>query len=296
MKTYSRRDFISTGAMSTLAAMYFKSDILLSGATPFGWPMSFQSYGVKDMLAADFDGTMKKLRAIGYKGIEMCSPKGYEKSGFGPLTVFSPEELRKKIEGAGLFCKSCHFQYPELKLDRIQETISWSKKLGLKDLVISAAWVKEDATLDEWKVVADEMNKSAKQVKNAGMQMVYHNHSIGPVLNGEKLYDILMRLFDPELIKMQFQLAVASEGVDVVEYISKYPGRYISLHIHDWDAAQKKVVPTGKGVIDWKKLLEAAKKSGISDYGLIVEMETKAPGDPLQDLVECYNYLQNLKL
>ena len=110
--------------------------------------------------------------------------------------------------------------------------------------------------------------------------------------NGEKLYDILMRLFDPELIKMQFQLAVASEGVDVVDYISKYPGRYISLHIHDWDPAQKKVVPTGKGVIDWKKLLEAAKKSGISDYGLIVEMETKAPGDPLQDLVECYNYLQ----
>jgi sugar phosphate isomerase/epimerase len=276
--------------------MYFKSDILLSGITPFNWPMSFQSYGVKEMLGTDFGGTLKKLRSIGYKGIEMCSPTGYEKSGFGPLTVFSAGELRNKIEGAGLFCKSCHFQYPELKLDRIQETISWGKKLGLKDLVISAAWVKKDATLDDWKIVADEMNKSAEQVKNAGMQMVYHNHSIGPEYNGEKLYDILMRLFDPELIKMQFQLAVVSEGVDVVGYISKYPGRYISLHIHDWDPAQKKVVPTGKGVIDWKKLLETAKKSGISDYGLIVEMETKAPGDPLQDLVECYNYLQNLNI
>ena len=43
-------------------------------------------------------------------------------------------------------------------------------------------------------------------------------------------------------------------------------------------------VTTGKGIIDWKKLLEAAKKSGISDYGMIVEMETRAPGDPLQDL------------
>jgi sugar phosphate isomerase/epimerase len=258
--------------------------------------MSFHTYGLKDMRATDFAATMKKLRTNGDKRIEMCSPKGYEKSGFGPLTVFSAEELRKKIEGTGLFCKSCHFQYPELKLDRIQDTISWGKKLGLKDLVISAAWVKEDATLDDWKIVADEMNKSAKQVKNAGMQMVYHNHSIGPELNGEKLYDILMRLFDPDLIKMQFQLAVASEGADVVSYISKYPGRYISLHIHDWDPVHKKVVPTGKGVIDWKKLLEAAKKSGISDYGLIVEMETKSPGDPLQDLVECYNYLQDLKI
>ena len=296
MKTYSRREFIGAGALGTVAAMYLKSDMLFPGSTPFNWPLSFQSYGVREMLGQDFDGTLKKLRKIGYKGIEMCSPKGYEKSGFGPLTALSVEELRKKIEDADLFCKSCHFQYPELKLDKIQETISFSKKLGLKDMVISAAWVKKDATIDDWKAVAEEMNKSAEQVKNAGMQMVYHNHSIGPELNGEKLYDILMRLFDPKLIKMQFQLAVVSEDADVVGYIEKYPGRYISLHIHDWDPSQKKIVPTGKGVIDWKKLLQTAKKSGISDYGLIVEMETRAPGDPLQDLIECFNYLQNLKM
>lgn len=295
MKTYSRRDFIGAGAMGTLA-MYFNSEIFLSGSTPFNWPLSFQSYGVREMIGQDFDGTLKKLRATGYKGIEMCSPKGYEKSGFGPLTAFSAEDLRKKIEDADLFCKSCHFQHPELKPDKIQETINYGKKLGLKDLVISAAWIKKDATVDDWKVVTDELNKSAEQVKKAGLQMVYHNHSIGPELNGEKLYDILMRLFDPELIKMQFQLAVVSEDVDVAAYIAKYPGRYISLHIHDWDPAQKKIVPAGKGVIDWKKLLETAKKSGISEYGMIVEMETRAPGDPLQDLVECYNYLQNLKM
>ena len=296
MKTITRREFTGTGAMGILAAICLPSDILLNGATPYNWPLSFQSYGVRDMLGKDFVGTMKKLRAVGYKGIEMCSPKGYEKSGFGPLTVISVEELRKKIEDAGLFCKSCHFQHPELKPDQIQNTIEYGKKLGLNDLVLSAAWLKEDATMDDWKKVADEMNKSAGLVKKAGMQMVYHNHSVGPEINGEKLYDILMRIFDPELIKMQFQLASVSEDVDVAGYIAKYPGRYISLHIHDWDPSQKKLVPTGKGVIDWKKLLEISKKSGIADYGLIVEMETKAPGDPLQDLVECYNYLNNIKL
>lgn len=101
-----------------------------------------------------------------------------------------------------------------------------------------------------------------------------------------------MRMFDPELIKMQFQIATISEGIDVIDYLAKYPGRYISLHMHDWDPEQKKIVPLGKGVINWKKLLKTARKSGISDYGMIVEMETRAPGDPLQDLVLCYNYLQ----
>jgi sugar phosphate isomerase/epimerase len=296
MKTYSRREFIGAGALGSLAAMYFKSDLLLPVSTPFNWPLSFQSYGVREMIGMDFIGTLKKLRSIGYSGIEMCSPKGYEMSGFGPLTAYSGEDLRKKIEDSDMFCKSCHFQHPELKPDKIQETISFGKKLGLQDLVISGAWIKKDAGIDEWKLFTDEMNKSAEQVKKAGLRMVYHNHSIGPVLNGEQLYDILMRLFDPELIKMQFQLAVVSEDVDVEAYIAKYPGRYISLHIHDWDPEQKMVVPTGKGIIDWKKLLETAKKSGISEYGMIVEMETRAPGDPLQDLIECYNYLQNLKM
>jgi sugar phosphate isomerase/epimerase len=296
MKTINRRKFLSTSAVGIVAALHLPEKLFGAGSTPFNWPLSFQSYGVREMLGKNFDETLKKLRSVGYKGIEMCSPRGYEKSGFGPLIALSPEDLRRKIEDADMFCKTCHFQHPELKPDKIQETIDYGKRLGLKDLVISAAWIKKDATLDEWKVVADELNKSAEQAKKEGLQMVYHNHSIGPDLNGEKLYDILMRLFDPELIKMQFQLAVASEGADVIGYVAKYPGRYISLHIHDWDPVQKKVVPTGKGIIDWKKLLEAAKKSGISDYGMIVEMETRAPGDPLQDLVECFNYLQNLKM
>jgi sugar phosphate isomerase/epimerase len=296
MKTTDRREFLKTSSIGIVAALCLHGELFGKESTPFNWPLSFQSYGVREMLGKDFVGTMKKLRTVGYKGIEMCSPKGYEKSGFGPLIPLSPEDLRKKIEDADMFCKSCHFQHPELKLDKIQQTIDYGKRLGLKDLVISAAWIKENATLDEWKVVADELNKSAEQAKKAGLQMVYHNHSIGPEINGEKLYDILMRLFDPGLIRMQFQLAVASEGADVIGYMAKYPGRYISLHIHDWDPVQKKIVPTGKGIIDWKKLLETAKKSGISDYGLIVEMETRAPGDPLADLIECHDYLSKLNI
>ncbi len=296
MKTINRREFLGTGAMGLLAAINMPADIFGTEATPFNWPLSFQSYGLREMIGRDFEGTLKKVRSVGYKGIEMCSPKGYEKSGFGPLIALSPEDLRRKIEDAGMFCKSCHFQHPELKPDKINETIDYARRLGLSDVVISAAWIKKDATLDDWKVVADEFNKAASEVKKAGMQLGYHNHSIGPVVNGEQLYDILMRLFDKELIKMQFQLASVSEGFDVIDYIAKYPGRYISLHIHDWNAEQKKIVPTGKGIIDWKKLLETAKKSGIADYGMIVEMETRAPGDPLQDLIECYKYLQDLKV
>jgi sugar phosphate isomerase/epimerase len=295
MKTITRRQFLGNSTLGILAVSYFPSYSMNIHSSPFDWPLSFQSYGVREMLAKDFEGTMQKMRGIGYKGIEMCSPKGYENAGFGPLTRFTVSELRRKIEDADLFCISCHFQHPELKAPSLQNTIQFGKDLGLKDLVVSAAWLPENASLDDWKKFADEMNRSGEEVQNAGMQLVYHNHSIGPELNGEQLYDILMRLFDPKLIKMQFQIASVSEGFDVVAYIAKYPGRYISLHMHDWDPKEKKIVAIGKGIVDWKKLLTKAKEGGLSDYGMIVEMETRSPGDPLQDLAECYQYLQTLK-
>ena len=128
------------------------------------------------------------------------------------------------------------------------------------------------------------------------LQLVYHNHTIGPEINGEQLYDLLMGLFDPELIKMQFQIASISEGFDVIDYIAKYNGRYTSLHMHDWDPVQKKIVPLGQGIVKWKKLLKTARKSGISDYGLILELESRPPDDPVEGLSVSYKYLQELGL
>jgi sugar phosphate isomerase/epimerase len=296
MKKITRRRFIGTSAFGILAAAYFPSCASDRASNPFGWPLSFQSYGVKDLLAVDFEGTLQKLRSIGFEGVEMCSPKGYQDPGFANLRTLSATELRKKIEATGLFCKSCHFQHPEIKSEALQETVGFSKDLGLKDIVVSAAWLPENAVMDDWKMFAEEMNLAGAEIKKAGMQLVYHNHSIGPEIEGEQLYDVLMRLFDPEMVKMQFQIASVSEGFDVVSYIAKYPGRYISLHMHDWDPKAKQIVALGKGVVDWKKLLTTAKGGGIADYGLILELETRSPGDPMQDLIESYHYLRTLKL
>ena len=48
-------------------------------------PLGFQVWTVKDMLIKDFPGTLKMIADLGYQSVEMCSPPGYESSGFGPL-------------------------------------------------------------------------------------------------------------------------------------------------------------------------------------------------------------------
>ncbi|HLY68420.1 MAG TPA: hypothetical protein VKR53_01755, partial [Puia sp.] len=52
-------------------------------------------------------------------------------------------------------------------------------------------------------------------------------------------------------------------------YFNKYPGRFISSHLSDW-TADKKEMPVGQGVIDWKEFFAAAKTGGVKNF--FVEM------------------------
>ena len=59
------------------------------------------------------------------------------------------------------------------------------------------------------------------------------------------------------------------------------------MHLQDWSTAARKEVAIGQGAIDWKKLFAAAKKSGVRNY--FVEMDMEA-------LKASYSYLHALKV
>ena len=71
-------------------------------------------------------------------------------------------------------------------------------------------------------------------------------------------------------MKLQFQVAVISLGVEAATYLKKYPGRFLSMHLADYDATEKKAVAVGQGSVDWKSLFAAAKTAGVQNY--FVEM------------------------
>jgi sugar phosphate isomerase/epimerase len=79
-----------------------------------------------------------------------------------------------------------------------------------------------------------------------------------------------MKQFDPEYIKMQFQVAVISIGYKASDYFKKYRGRFISAHLADWSPAKKTEVPIGQGIVDWKKFFATLKKGGVKN--IFVEM------------------------
>ncbi len=103
------------------------------------------------------------------------------------------------------------------------------------------------------------------------MQTGFHNHEFEfHMLDNQLIYDALMSRFDPQLVKMQFQTEVINLGYKASTYFNKYPGRFISSHLSDW-TADKKEVPIGQGIIDWKEFFIAAKTGGVQNY--FVEMK-----------------------
>jgi hypothetical protein len=99
------------------------------------------------------------------------------------------------------------------------------------------------------------------------------------------IYDALMSQFDPAAIKMQFQVAVISLGYKATTYFKKYPGRFISAHLADWSAQEKKEVAIGKGIVDWKEFFSTFKTAGIKNFFVEMDLGTfKESADYIRSL------------
>jgi len=53
------------------------------------------------------------------------------------------------------------------------------------------------------------------------------------MVDGRRTYDLLLELLDPVLVRFQFQISTISRGYDAADYFTKYPGRFISMHLQD---------------------------------------------------------------
>jgi sugar phosphate isomerase/epimerase len=225
----SRREFLG-GIAAAVAAAGCAAD---AAGDPLGLPIGCQTYPVREALGKDFEGTLRELASTGFKRIEMCSPPGYERSGYGPLVGMKATEMRKKIEDAGLRCESCHYQFRELK-DSLDDRIAFAHELGLKQMIVSTFSLPKTATLADWARAAGELNKIGERTQKAGIQAGFHNHTFEfSELEGTLIYDKLMSELDPKLAKMQFQVHVISLGFEAAPFFTKYPGRFFSLNLED---------------------------------------------------------------
>jgi sugar phosphate isomerase/epimerase len=285
MNLPSRRNFLKTsGALAAAACL--GADRL--SAAPLHMPVGLQLYSVRNLLPKDFDGTLQKVAAAGYKEVEAAGYFDKTAADFG-----------NALQKAGLRCISTHHQLVQLRT-QLDQLVEYGQAIGLEYIICSWAGVHRDPArtgdlnLDDWRYVADQFNTIGAKVQAAGMTFGYHNHTIEFAKeNGIVFFDELLKRTDPKVVSFEMDCGwVVAGGHNPVEYLSKFPERFPLLHVKDMikqpDGKWRNVV-MGKGTIDYKPILRAA--AGLKHY--FIEQE-EFEGDPITELHEDADFMKKL--
>ena len=274
----NRRRFLGTAAGTTVAALAARRLAWAAGDRSIE-KIGMQLYTVRDLMKSDFEGTLAKVAAIGYKEVE-----------FAGLFDHSPKDVRAILDRLGLAGVSSHVPFSALS-DPWSKTLDGANVIGQKYVI--CPWMDEkDRTPEGVKRLAVTFNRAGAEAKKAGIQFGYHNHDFEfKPLGNKLLYDVLLEETDPSLVKMQMDLCWITEGCqDPLAYFYRYPGRFPLVHVKDM-TKDHVMTEVGSGAIDWKRIFAQSEKAGIRHYFV----EHDEPKAPLDSLKTSYEYLRKLR-
>lgn len=280
---YDRREFLkfSIAAARRLAAS--KSE----GAA-MRRPLGAQLYTLREEAERDLPAVLEAVHKIGYQEVET----------YWNVYTHPAAELRRMIADHGLRVPSGHFDYVGL-----ESKIEYAKILGVDDMVCPMLPENMWYTLDGFKRAADQLNIWGEKVRQAGMQLGFHNHNYEFRRFGHTTgFETMAKIADPKLVCLEMDCYwIVEAGEDPLRMFERYGNRIQLLHLKDRkprfptsqvkDAAAEHFTEVGSGTINWKSILAAAEKNGVKHF--YVERDS---GDlpPMESLRISFQYLQSL--
>jgi sugar phosphate isomerase/epimerase len=241
-----------------------------------------QLYTVRRDLARDFEGTMTRIADIGYREVEFA---GYHGKSAG--------EVRALLARLGLAAPASHVSLDAFRREA-DKVIAESKEVGHRYVVVPWLDVAERRSLDDYRRIAEELNRIGEKVRAAGMQLGYHNHDFElAAMEGSVPLDVLIERTDPSLVVLELDLYwVTKGGADPHTYFSRHPGRVHLVHVKDSAGApEHRMVDVGKGTIDFARIFARREQAGIRH----AFVEHDDPADPLATLRTSYQHLAQLR-
>uniref|UniRef100_UPI003216F8CC sugar phosphate isomerase/epimerase family protein n=1 Tax=uncultured Draconibacterium sp. TaxID=1573823 RepID=UPI003216F8CC len=294
----NRREFLKISTAGALGAMALGPMACTSSVAAKAGPgVGLQLYTIRDAIAADLLGSLKKVSDLGFKFVELASYSD------GKFYGMSPKEFKKVITDLGMEIKSSH---TSVEAEGI--TIESAKKMADAHAEMDVEycvqpWIEEvDRNIETYKRMIAEWNKVGEIMKNVGIQFGYHNHNFEfkPTDGIVPYFDIFMKEMDADLITMELDLYWATKaGQDPVEMFKKYPGRFQLLHFKDgsekngpyYDVIKDDITSVGSGYIDFNRIYAARETAGMK-Y-MFVEDDNQGNGKPFEGIKTSINNIQN---
>jgi sugar phosphate isomerase/epimerase len=253
-------------AMLAMSLFSFKpSQQEVQSPKPFG---GLALYTVRDAMK-DARATLEKVAQAGYLNVESS---GYNNGKFYNL---SPADFKSLLDEMKLTPISSH--QGTVTFENIDQQIADLKTAGFKYFVVPVPPMglfgfdnvnKRMMMKGGAKNLAEILDKLGEKCTAAGLQLLYHNHDFEFMKDPEGIVtiDYLLEHCNPKNVNFQMDLYwVTKAGADPVAYFNRYPGRFKIWHVKDMDD-QGRFAPVGNGKIDFKRILENKKLSGMEYY------------------------------
>jgi len=229
---------------------------------------------------------LREIARLGYKELE-----------FGDDFGMTIPELKKYLKSIGLKALIGPTSMQAMDdTELLKKDIEHCQSLGKKYIVNYWPWTDDgrNKKLDDWKRVAEKLNKGGEICKKNGLRLLHHNHDIEFKLTEGKIpFDTLMDNLDKNYVNIELDLYWITKGDrSAIKYIRKYPGRFPVFHVKDMDHTNEKdFACLGKGRIDFPEIFKLHKTAGVKHY--IVEHDH--PVDPKDCITIAARYLSELR-
>ncbi|GMV91061.1 MAG: sugar phosphate isomerase [Candidatus Hydrogenedentota bacterium] len=231
---------------------------------------ALQLYTVRDHLEKDTPATLRRVKEIGYDHVELAG-----------IGLYGPREYNQMLSDAGLQAISGHFPYEEV-VNNTGSVIETVHALGLRYAVVPWLGVEQCPDKDAWIAAAKAMNDAGARFRNSDIILCYHNHAHEfQRADGQYILDVIFESADAQNLAAELDTYwIKYGGADPADYITQYSGRVPLLHLKDMTGGDNRTfAEMGRGIIEWKPILESAAKAGVHWY--IVEQDECA-GDSLE--------------
>lgn len=250
-----------------------------------GKKLALQLFTLREQVAADFEGTLKRIAAMGWKYVELAGGTGNR----------SAQEVRRLLDQASLTAVSAHVGIEPFEADFETEVTYW-KTVGIDYVVIPSMMDECRDTLATWRQGAKRLDDLGLKLKRAGLTLMFHNHpgDLQSFADDKRTkLTILLAETSPEHLKVEIDTAWIHAGrVDPYSFIRAYKNRCPLIHLKDLvaDPTEKKhpFAPLGQGCLNWPIIFEAMDYSGVQVY--IFEQD-ECDDDPFKAVATAYQFL-----
>ena len=239
-------------------------------------PVALQLYSVREALAKDFTGVMKKVADIGYVGVEPIFN----------LPGTTTAEAARLFKELGLEAPSAHTPLPVGK--DANRVLDFMAVMGCQRIV-SGKGPDSFETMHLIKQTCDLFNQAQAVAAENGLAFGIHNHWWEFLqVEGRYVYQVMLEHLDPGVFFEVDTYWIKAAGVDPAQVVKEFGPRAPLLHIKDGPAVKDEPqVAVGDGVLDFPSIVQAGE--GAAEW-LIVELDHCAT-DMMEAVEKSYQYL-----